>query len=45
MTKLFKIALVSLAVVAGVSSVQAGSYGHGKSVIDQVLEDQKRNGN
>ncbi len=47
MTNLLKVALVSLAVIAGVSSVQAGGYQDKgmQSVIDQVLADQARNGN
>lgn len=44
MTKLFKITLVSLAVLSGISAANAGDYDKKKSVIDQVLEDQMRSG-
>ncbi len=46
MTKLFKITLVSLAVLSGISVAHAGGdHGMKKSVIEQIVEDQMRNGN
>ncbi len=45
MSKLLKITLVIFAVIAGASAVQAGDCKEGKSVIEQIMEDQLLNGN
>ncbi len=45
MVKLFKVAFVFLAVIAGATSVQAGGCDEGKSVIEQIMEEQSLYGN
>ncbi|MGH1351528.1 MAG: hypothetical protein ACRBBN_12105 [Methyloligellaceae bacterium] len=45
MIKLFKVALVSLAVIAGIGQAQAGDCDEARSVIEQIMEEQSMNGN
>ncbi len=45
MTKFLKIAVVSFAVLSGISAAHAGDYDKHGSVIDQILAEQQRSGN
>lgn len=45
MSKFLKIAVVSFAVLSGISAANAGNYDQSGSVIDQILAEQQRSGN